>query len=76
MDLGLSPKAQAWLRVVGYTFGVFTAAYTGASSDSWISSTEWIVGIAFPTVGAFLASISGSPKDARPESGTRTRVGD
>lgn len=74
MDLGLSAKAQAWIRVATLTLGSFMAAYQGVSADQWVSSTEWI-SLLGTTVMTFLASVSGAPKDAR-DKDAQTRQGD
>ncbi len=75
MDLGLSPKTQAWIRVCSLTFGVFMTAFQGAAADEWVSSTEW-VSILGTTLLTFLSGLSGAPKDARdPDAKTRTTDG-
>ena len=74
MDLGLSPKLQAWVRVATLTIGTFMAAYQGAASDEWASSAEWISVIG-ATILTFLGALSGAPKDAR-SSEAKTRSTD
>lgn len=74
MDLGLSAKTLAWIRVAGVTLGSFQAAYSGFVSDEWISSTEW-VSLAVITAISFVGAVSGAPKDAR-DAGSHTRSSD
>lgn len=64
MDLGLSAKALAWMKVFGVTLAAFQVAYNGFSSDQWVSGPEWgsLVQI---TALAFVGAVTGSPKDAR-----------
>ena len=74
MDLGLSAKTQAWIRVLTLTIGTFMTAYQGTASDEYVSASEWIA-VMGTTLLTFLGALSGAPKDAR-EPGAATRATD